>query len=242
MVFTFEQQHGRNWNTSSATTTPSPTTTINRTTTSTMINSSNTTTTIIPTLPPLPPPSYQHNHHHHTNTTTITPPTPRPLPCFNHHYTTTITTTTIKPYNKRRRSSWTHGLYEYTAFEHLQMCLAPHEYTVSRNSEWLDTFRVVVVDFRVLEQSRASLWRRSSISGVGWERLIAQSFSIALSGRPSISLAVFSRVLRDSTPRFVGPSVRRSVRPLVHPLVRPLVCFIFLDYCVYSTANIFNTF
>ena len=164
MVFTFEQQHGRNWNTSSATTTPSPTTTINRTTTSTMINSSNTTTTIIPTLPPLPPPSYQHNHHHHTNTTTITPPTPRPLPCFNHHYTTTITTTTIKPYNKRRRSSWTHGLYEYTAFEHLQMCLAPHDYTVSRNSEWLDTFRVVVVDFRVLEQSRASLWRRSSIS------------------------------------------------------------------------------
>ena len=161
MVFTFEQQHGRNWNTSSATTTPSPTTTINRTTTSTMINSSNTTTTIIPTLPP---PSYQHNHHHHTNTTTITPPTPRPLPCFNHHYTTTITTTTIKPYNKRRRSSWTHGLYEYTAFEHLQMCLAPHDYTVSRNSEWLDTFRVVVVDFRVLEQSRESLWRRSSIS------------------------------------------------------------------------------
>ena len=68
---------------------------------------------------------------------------------------------------KRRRLSWTHGLYDYTAFKHLQMCLAPHEYTVSRNSEWLDTFRVVVVDFRVLEQSRASLWRRSSISGGG---------------------------------------------------------------------------
>ena len=44
------------------------------------------------------------------------------------------------------------------------MCLAPHDYTVSRNSEWLDTFRVVVVDFRALEQSRESLWRRSSIS------------------------------------------------------------------------------
>ena len=44
------------------------------------------------------------------------------------------------------------------------MCLAPHDYTVSRNSEWLDTFRVVVVDFRVLKQSRASLWRRSFIS------------------------------------------------------------------------------
>ena len=28
---------------------------------------------------------------------------------------------------------------------------------------------------------------------------------------------VFSRVLRDSTPRFVGPSVRPSVRPSVGP-------------------------
>ena len=28
----------------------------------------------------------------------------------------------------------------------------------------------------------------------------------------TIFVAIFSRVLRDSTPRFVGPSVRRSVR------------------------------
>ena len=32
---------------------------------------------------------------------------------------------------------------------------------------------------------------------------------------PAPSFAVFSRVLRDSTLRFVGPSVRRSVRPSV---------------------------
>ena len=36
-------------------------------------------------------------------------------------------------------------------------------------------------------------------------------------------LGVFSRVLRDSTPRFVGPSVRRSVGPLVRWSVGPLV-------------------
>ena len=30
---------------------------------------------------------------------------------------------------------------------------------------------------------------------------------------------IFSRVLRDSTPRSVGPSVRRSVGPSVHPSV-----------------------
>ena len=32
---------------------------------------------------------------------------------------------------------------------------------------------------------------------------------------------LFSRVLRDSTPRFVGPSVGPSVRPSVGPSVRP---------------------
>ena len=34
-------------------------------------------------------------------------------------------------------------------------------------------------------------------------------------------LLFFSRVLRDSTPRFVGPSVRRSVRPSVRRSVHP---------------------
>ena len=40
--------------------------------------------------------------------------------------------------------------------------------------------------------------------------------------------SVFSSVLRDSTPRFVGP----SVRPLVRPLVRPsqFTFFGFLRY------------
>ena len=33
----------------------------------------------------------------------------------------------------------------------------------------------------------------------------------------------FSRVLRDSTPRFVGQSICQSVRPLVRLLVRPSV-------------------
>ena len=32
-------------------------------------------------------------------------------------------------------------------------------------------------------------------------------------------LQVFSRVLRDSTPRFVGPSIRPSVDPSVCPSV-----------------------
>ena len=36
------------------------------------------------------------------------------------------------------------------------------------------------------------------------------SFSLLLTGDTHVLL--FSRVLRDSTPRFVGPSVRRSVR------------------------------
>ena len=40
---------------------------------------------------------------------------------------------------------------------------------------------------------------------------------------------VFSRVLRDSTPRFVGPSVRRSVRPSVGPSVRHTL--LFLGFC-----------
>jgi len=31
--------------------------------------------------------------------------------------------------------------------------------------------------------------------------------------RVRVALLIFSRVLRDSTPRFVGPSVHRSVRP-----------------------------
>ena len=35
--------------------------------------------------------------------------------------------------------------------------------------------------------------------------------------------SVFSRVLRDSTTRFVGPSVRPSVRPSIRPSVRPSV-------------------
>ena len=38
-------------------------------------------------------------------------------------------------------------------------------------------------------------------------------------------LHIFSRVLRDSTTRFVGPSVRRSVRPSVRPSVRHTLGF-----------------
>ena len=42
---------------------------------------------------------------------------------------------------------------------------------------------------------------------------------------------IFSRVLRDSTPRFVGPSVRRSVGPSVRRSVRPSVTLYFLVAC-----------
>ena len=35
----------------------------------------------------------------------------------------------------------------------------------------------------------------------------------------------FSQVLHDSTPRFVGPSIRRSVRPSVHLSVRHTLLF-----------------
>ena len=43
-------------------------------------------------------------------------------------------------------------------------------------------------------------------------------------------LLVFSRVLRDSTPRFVGPLIRWSVGPSVGPLVRPSH-FTFFYFC-----------
>ena len=39
----------------------------------------------------------------------------------------------------------------------------------------------------------------------------------------------FSRVLRDSTPRFVGPSVRPSVGPSVGPSVRHTL--LFMGFC-----------
>ena len=42
-------------------------------------------------------------------------------------------------------------------------------------------------------------------------------------------IAVFSRVLRDSTPRFVGPSVRPLVRLSVRPSVRHTL--LFLGFC-----------
>ena len=42
-------------------------------------------------------------------------------------------------------------------------------------------------------------------------------------------MLLFSRVLRDSTPRFVGPSVRPSVRPSVGPSVRHTL--LFLGFC-----------
>ena len=45
-----------------------------------------------------------------------------------------------------------------------------------------------------------------------------------------ICMCIFSRVLRDSTTRFVGPSVGPSVGPLVRwsvrPLIRRLVCWL----------------
>ena len=41
---------------------------------------------------------------------------------------------------------------------------------------------------------------------------------------------IFSRVLRDSTPRFVGPSVGPSVRPSAGPSVRHTL--LFLGFCV----------
>ena len=42
-----------------------------------------------------------------------------------------------------------------------------------------------------------------------------------------VNASVFSRVLRDSTTRFVGSSVGPSVHPSVRPSVRPSVTFYF---------------
>ena len=46
-----------------------------------------------------------------------------------------------------------------------------------------------------------------------------------------LKVRLFSRVLRDSTTRFVGPSVRRSVRRSVGPSVRPTL--LFLGFCCF---------
>ena len=45
-----------------------------------------------------------------------------------------------------------------------------------------------------------------------WITLILEFFVLGIIGKPN---KIFSRELRDSTPRFVGPSVRPSVRPSV---------------------------
>ena len=48
-------------------------------------------------------------------------------------------------------------------------------------------------------------------------------------------MTIFSRVLRDSTTRFVGPSVGPSVRPSVGPSVRPSVTlYFFWFFAVYG--------
>ena len=70
----------------------------------------------------------------------------------------------------------------------------------------------------------------SFIDGVIFSRVLRDSIprfvrsSVGHSVSPShFTFLFYSRVLRDSTTRFVGPSVRRSVRPSVGPSVRPSV-------------------
>ena len=52
-----------------------------------------------------------------------------------------------------------------------------------------------------------------------------------------ILLLLFSRVLRDSTPRFVGPSVRRSVGPSVGPSVTLYFFWVFAVFGLTAPAQ-----
>ena len=57
--------------------------------------------------------------------------------------------------------------------------------------------------------------------------------SLCRQDKVSFLITFFSRVLRDSTPRFVSPSIRRSIGPLVRRSVCQSVChtLLLLGFC-----------
>ena len=69
----------------------------------------------------------------------------------------------------------------------------------------------------------------------GKTRISAPAHPSATDGR--VSGLVFSRVLRDSTPRFVGPSVGPSVRPSIGPSVTLYFFGVFMVFGLTAPAK-----
>ena len=76
----------------------------------------------------------------------------------------------------------------------------------------------------MIQQSKDNLNIKGNVVKLYLSKAKRCTGKFLISGFRSLSQAhgaLFSRVLRDATPRFVGLSVGPSVRPLVRPSVRP---------------------